>query len=498
MDKIYLDSSEIYENTLVQALPEVTEDMLAYVIYTSGSTGKPKGVMIPHAAVVNHAFWTRDLFKLDHRDIVLQKAPLSFDASVCELFTTLIMGARVVLADPDREKDGEYLLQTIQNNEITALTLVPSALRILLQSLTDPAALSSLKRVGCGGEALSPDLLQAYHAQCDAPFFNLYGPTEATIEVTSYLCKAESDYHNIPIGYPVSNSRTYILDQQLRPVPIGVRGELHIAGAQLATGYLNRELLTQEKFIANPFGLEPGEKLYKTGDLARYRRDGAIEFCGRIDTQVKLRGFRIELAEIESVLLKHEQIRSATVVVREDDPGDQRLVAYLVSNTGSAAEAAVMFNTLVHEYLKQELPIFMVPSGFEWMETLPLLPSGKLNYAELPRPSRTQKRTAVSNNKPESELEITMAKIWEDLLDIDDIETSDMFFDLGGHSLLTLKVVDRFAEETNIRLPPASLVSQTLRQLAATASASASVKGSARDSGKVSGKGLLDAVKKML
>ncbi|MGH8000645.1 MAG: amino acid adenylation domain-containing protein, partial [Brasilonema sp.] len=306
---------------------------LAYVIYTSGSTGKPKGVMNSHQGLSNRLLWMQDAYQLTATDRVLQKTPFSFDVSVWEFFWPLFTGAQLVLAKPGGHKDSAYLVELIAKEQITTLHFVPSMLQVFLEE-PELSKCSSLKRVICSGEALSFELQEKFFTHLDGQLYNLYGPTEAAIDVTFWNCQRNSHQQIVPIGRPIANTRIYLLDKYLHPVPIGVPGELHIGGVGLARGYLNRPELTNEKFISNPF--TPGERLYKTGDLARYRRDGSIEFLGRIDYQVKIRGFRIELGEIEAVLNQHPGVQVATTVLQENESGDRRLTAYLVPDSKQA------------------------------------------------------------------------------------------------------------------------------------------------------------------
>lgn len=304
---------------------------LAYVIYTSGSTGSPKGVMIPHLAICNHMLWMQETFPLTERDAVLQKTPISFDASVWEFFAPLLAGARLVMARPGGHQESAYLVDAIADHNVTILQLVPSMLRMILGE-PELDKCQSLRRVFCGGEALPFELQERFFTRLDAELHNLYGPTEATIDATFWTCRMSGTQPTVPIGRPIANTEVYILDEHLRPVPVGVRGELHIGGEGLARGYLNRPELTAEKFIPNPFSNRSG-RLYKTGDMVCYLPDGNIKFYGRLDHQVKIRGFRIELGEIEAVLAEHPAVKQAVVLEREDVPGDKRLVAYVTHDT---------------------------------------------------------------------------------------------------------------------------------------------------------------------
>jgi amino acid adenylation domain-containing protein/non-ribosomal peptide synthase protein (TIGR01720 family) len=301
---------------------------LAYVIYTSGSTGKPKGVMVHSQAVCNHLLWMQSAFPLTARDGILQKYSFSFDPSLCEIFGPMLAGARLILAEPSEYWDISQFLELLQEHEITVLDLVPSMLEALLE-MPEFWTCSSLRRVICGGEILSPDLRDRFFARMNAELHNIYGPTEATIGATYWTCLPEHTEQSVPIGRPIANTQVYILDSNLNPLPVGVAGELCIGGDGLARGYLGQPHLTSEKFIANPFG-KPDARLYKTGDRARLMPDGNIEYLGRIDRQVKVRGHRVELGEIEGVLARHASVQACSVLPAEDERGDSRLVAYMV------------------------------------------------------------------------------------------------------------------------------------------------------------------------
>jgi amino acid adenylation domain-containing protein len=302
---------------------------LAYVIYTSGSTGKPKGVQVHHQAVCNHLLWMQSKFPLHKTDRILQKYPFNFDASVCEIFGALLAGARLVITEPSAHWDVSRFAELVREQDVTVLDLVPSMLEALL---AEPAFWScrSLRRVVCGGEVLTPDLRDRFFGQMDAELHNLYGPTEATIGATSWTCLPQHAGHAVPIGHPGANTQIYILDANLQPAPVGVRGELYIAGDGVARGYLHQGGLTAEKFLPNPFSSRPGARMYRTGDLARYTADGAIEYAGRVDDQVKLRGHRVELNEIQGALARHDSVEACSVVPMEDEYGHKRLVAYIV------------------------------------------------------------------------------------------------------------------------------------------------------------------------
>ena len=361
----------------------------AYVIYTSGSTGTPKGVVNVHDGLSNRIQWMQEAYCLTAADRVLQKTPYTFDVSVWEFLWPLSSGACIVVARPGGHRESAYLVQLIKSQQITTLHFVPSMLGAFLQ---EPGIeqCTSLRQVFCSGEALSYELQQRFFERGIATLHNLYGPTEASIDVTAWECRRNNATTVVPIGRPIANTQIYILDRQLQPVPIGVAGELHIGGAGLARGYLNRPELTEEKFIANPFSADPTSRLYKTGDLARYLRGGNIEFLGRIDNQVKIRGYRIELGEIEALLGQHRTVQSSVVVVREDAPGDKRLVGYVVARPQGSFDAME-----VRKHLKQKLPEYMIPSALVLVDALPLTPNGKVDRNALPAPDKSRAETGT-------------------------------------------------------------------------------------------------------
>lgn len=408
---------------------------LAYVLYTSGSTGRPKGVMNEHRGIVNRLLWMQDAFGLDGTDRVLQKTPFSFDVSVWEFFWPLQVGARLVMAAPGGHRDGAYLVRTVRDEGITTMHFVPSMLQLLVE---EPGleSCTSLRRVICSGEALPRDLQDRLLSRLEVELHNLYGPTEAAIDVSWWRCDPDSRLGFVPIGRAIANTRLYVLDQNLRPVPVGVAGQLHIGGVQVARGYLNRDELTAEKFIDDPF--VPGGRLYATGDLARFMPDGNVEFLGRLDHQVKLRGFRIELGEIEAVMNRHPDVKEAIVLAREDTPGDTRLVGYLVA-TGVGPDLEDL-----RSLLSSQLADYMVPSAFVVLDSFPLTPNGKIDRKVLPPPDRPAGGEAIA---PASEAERRVAAIWQSILDLERVGATDTFFDLGGHSLLVMRLANRLAEE---------------------------------------------------
>ncbi len=434
---------------------------LAYVLFTSGSTGRPKGVGIPHAGVRNRLLWMQERFGLDGGDAVLQKTPYTFDVSVWEFFWPLLAGARLVMLEPGAHKEPERLTAAIRQHGITTIHFVPSMLSAFLEA--DSLHLCrSLRRVICSGEALTAELQQRFFAQSGAELHNLYGPTEASIDVTAWSCRRDRNPQTVPIGRPIANTRIYLLDDHLNPVPANVAGELYIAGVQLARGYLNRPDLTAERFLPDPFD-KAGGRLYKTGDLARYREDGNIDYLGRSDHQVKLRGFRIELGEIEAKLSEHAAVRQAAVIVREDHPGSKRLVAYLVTTPDATADE-VYWN----EFLEGSLPDYMIPAAYVKMEQLPLSANGKLDKKALPVPFIGE-RFFDRYVAPRTPAEKILAGIWAQLLQVERVGIHDNFFGLAGDSILAIQVVSR-ARKAGLRLTPRQLFQyQTVAELAEAA-----------------------------
>ncbi len=364
----------------------------AYVLYTSGSTGRPKGVVVEHSAVVNRLLWSQEFEPLRAEDRVLQKTPMSFDVSVWEFFAPLVAGATMVLAAPGAQRDPVGLAELIGRERVTGVHFVPSMLRLFLAG-AGGAALRGVRLMLCSGETLFPELRQAVMDASSTRLLNLYGPTETTVECSVWDCVQDSPSPTVPIGRPIANLRMYVLDERLRPCPVGAPGELYVAGAGLARGYLGRPGLTAERFVPSPFGA-PGERLYRTGDRARVLDGGVVEFLGRVDDQVKVRGFRIEPGEIESVLSGHPAVEAAAVAVHEAGPGDQRLVAHLVGTPGTSAEDEL------RALLARALPSHMLPGAYRWHESLPLNPSGKLDRraltaspADLPGTPRRPQRT---------------------------------------------------------------------------------------------------------
>ena len=440
--------------------PAAGPDNLAYVIYTSGSTGQPKGVQIPHRAVVNFLRSMSRKPGLSARDTLFAVTTLSFDIAGLELYLPLVNGARVVMVGRETAQAGEQLAEAVARAGTTVMQATPATWRLLLGAgwSGDPGL-----KVLCGGEALPPDLAEQILDRA-GELWNVYGPTEATIWST--LLQVEKG-GRISIGRPIDNTQVYLLTRQLKPVPAGVPGELHIAGAGLSRGYRGRPDLTAERFIPDPFSAEPGARVYKTGDLARWLPDGTLEFLGRIDHQVKVRGFRIELGEIEAALAQHPEIRQAVAIVREDTPGSKRIVAYLVA----AGKEAPGVSDL-RAFLKEKLPEYMIPAIFVPLEELPLTPNGKVDRRSLPAPDKSLLASAREYVAPRTPQEETLAAIWAEVLGLDRVGVLDDFFELGGDSLLVIKVVSK-ANKAGVGITT-KLVFQnrTLGELAAVAGTS--------------------------
>ncbi|EPB6909584.1 non-ribosomal peptide synthase/polyketide synthase [Pseudomonas aeruginosa] len=473
VQRIDLDQADAWLENHAENNPgiELNGENLAYVIYTSGSTGKPKGAGNRHSALSNRLCWMQQAYGLGVGDTVLQKTPFSFDVSVWEFFWPLMSGARLVVAAPGDHRDPAKLVELINREGIDTLHFVPSMLQAFLQD-EDVASCTSLKRIVCSGEALPADAQQQVFAKLpQAGLYNLYGPTEAAIDVTHWTC-VEEGKDAVPIGRPIANLACYILDGNLEPVPVGVLGELYLAGQGLARGYHQRPGLTAERFVASPF--VAGERMYRTGDLARYRADGVIEYSGRIDHQVKLRGLRIELGEIEARLLEHPWVREAAVLA----VGGRQLVGYVVleSEGGDWREALAA-------HLAASLPEYMVPAQWLALERMPLSPNGKLDRKALPAPEVSVAQAGYS--APRNAVERTLAEIWQDLLGVERVGLDDNFFSLGGDSIVSIQVVSR-ARQAGLQLSPRDLFQhQNIRSLALAAKAGAATAEQGPASGEV-------------
>ncbi|MDY7029754.1 MAG: amino acid adenylation domain-containing protein, partial [Spirochaetota bacterium] len=388
---------------------------LAYVIFTSGSTGKPKGVAVEHASVAALIAWSGETYSSEQLSGVLASSSICFDISVFELFSTLCLGGKVVLV-----KNLLDLPEMRHADQVTLINTVPSAFEGLLQLSGIP---KSVGTVNLAGEPLHGNLVQALYSNDSVEHvFNLYGPTEDTVYSTVFRAEKQGGT-SLPIGRPIANSRAYVLDGYGQPVPVGVPGELYLGGAGLARGYLNRPGLNEEKFIPDPFSDEEGARLYRTGDWVQYRPDGNLVFLRRMDHQVKLRGFRIELGEVEAFLETHPRIRSALAVVREDTPGDKRLIAYVTGKEGKKPEIQAL-----RRYLAQKLPEYMIPGIFIPLDVMPLLPNGKVNRKALPTPDTDSMKSLVAFSPPQTSIERAISDIWCDVLGLDRVGVHNDFF----------------------------------------------------------------------
>jgi amino acid adenylation domain-containing protein len=413
-------------------------DDLAYVIFTSGSTGKPKGAMVEQRGMLNHMFGKLSSLEIGADDVLAQTASPAFDICVWQFLSALLVGARTVVLEDAVAFDPERLLAAVERENVSVLQTVPSMMRSLLDACDDAVSLRTLRVLVPTGEALGTRLSQDWLERFPAiPLVNMYGPAECSDDVTWHAIRTRpADGSTIPIGRPTANNRIYILDRRMQPVPIGVKGEICVDGIGVGRGYLHDAAQTAKAFPAHPLG-RPG-RFYRTGDVGRLRPDGVIEFHGRVDFQVKVRGFRIELAEIESALARCEGVSEAVVVAREDAPGDKRLVAYLA---GSPPDASAL-----RQQLGAQLPDYMVPAAFVTLPRLPTTPNGKIDRKSLPAPDLA----ALSGRPyaaPEGEIEAALADIWQALLGIARVGRHDHFFELGGSSLLASQVVVRVRKQ---------------------------------------------------
>ena len=435
---------------------------LAYAIYTSGSTGQPKGVMISHRAVCNHMQWIAREFPLDQSDRMLLKYSISFDAAIEEIFHPLITGAALVIVPPGYQYDVGYLVELMCEQQVTAIDVVPTMLKALIEDERIKKC-RSLLRVTSGGEVLPAELKdRVYRLLPEVELVNMYGPTEAAITTTSYRCALGQDERTIPIGRPVANTRVYILDQNLEPVPAGVTGEIYIGGRGLAWGYLNQPRLTAEKFIPDPLSGEVGARLYKSGDWGRYSANGNLEYVGRLDGQVKVRGFRIELREIEACLRNHEAVKDAVVIVREEAKRDKRLVAYVVCDR----EEAVTPEGL-RAYLKDQLPQYMLPAAVVLLDALPVKGSGKVDVRALPPADEIETKAGFA--APRTFVEKELARIWQEVLGLERVGITENFFELGGDSIVSIQIVAR-ARDAGLSITPKQVLKhESILELAAVA-----------------------------
>lgn len=429
---------------------EVKPDDNAYCIYTSGSTGKPKGVLIRHRSICNYLQWMVNKYGYSKDDRFLQISTCSFDASVWEFFAPLVSGGNLAVAPPGLQKNFLGLIEYIKEQNVTVLQVVPSQLNILVD-VPEFVQCASLRLVFSGGEALTRTTVRKFHNLLSADLHNLYGPTEVTIDATAYHCRREDEYNReiIPIGFPLDNTKLYVLDQHGNPVPIGVPGELYVGGIQVAAGYLSRPELTLERFVPDPFSDCPDDRLYRTGDLCSWRPDGCLLFIRRIDEQLKIRGFRIEPGEVEVAILEHSDIHQAIVIVQDVKANDTRLSAYIVCKATNVPETFYM-----HAFLRERLPEYMIPSSFHFLKEFPLLPNGKIDRHAL---TKRDKQKVLSDITPYSQVESKLRKIWVRILSCDHLGLHDSFFLLGGHSLLAIQLLGEIFKSFNVQLTLAEI-----------------------------------------
>jgi amino acid adenylation domain-containing protein len=467
---------EIAQQPTTNPQTEVNPANLAYIIYTSGSTGKPKGVMVEHRNAVN--FFIGMDARIDCQPGVwLVVTSLSFDISVLEIFWTLTRGFKVVIYNAKAERPRSIssdltivpdnsIAALIDRHRVTHLQCTPSMASLLIADPTTCQALSRIQTMMVGGEALTEALALELQRIMPGQIHNMYGPTETTIWSTTHLLTEVEGV--VPLGRPIANTQLYILDKLQQPVPVGIAGELLIGGKGVTRGYLNRPDLTQERFIPNPFvgvgdslpftasvpeNLDDTARLYRTGDLVRYRNDGNLEFLGRLDFQVKIRGYRIELGEIETILSRHEAIREAAIVVREDEPGDKRLVAYFIPQPGQQPTTAIL-----RAHLRAQLPEYMVPANFVQLPAFPLTPNHKIDRQAFPAPLLAPAPPAPAPTiAPQQSIDQKLLKIWQQVLQTSEIDPTDNFFNLGGDSLVAVTLIEKIRSVFNVNLPLISL-----------------------------------------
>ncbi len=454
---IAIDTSwnEIAQQPTTNPQTDVKPENLGYIIYTSGSTGKPKGVMVEHRNAVNF-FTGMDARIGAQSGVWLAVTSLSFDISVLELFWTLTRGFKVVIYNAKTERtqleQDHSIAGLIDRHQVTHLQCTPSMAGLLIADPKTAIAIGQIQTMMVGGEALTEALALQLQQIVRGQIHNMYGPTETTIWSTTHALKAVEGV--VPLGRPIANTELYILDKLQQPVPIGIAGELLIGGKGVTRGYLNRADLTQERFIPNPFSHNPNDRLYRTGDSVRYRADGNLEFLGRIDFQVKIRGYRIELGEIETILGRHETIREVAIVVREDVPGDKRIVAYFIAQPGEQPTTATL-----RTHLRAQLPEYMVPANFVQLQTFPLTPNQKVDRKAFPAPLLAKQVAAPVPTiiTPKQTTKQSLMEIWQKVLQITEVDTSENFFNLGGNSLVAVTLMNEIRSTFNVNLPLVSL-----------------------------------------
>jgi amino acid adenylation domain-containing protein len=468
--QVLLDDSSFSISSNPNTTPSspVNSENLAYVIYTSGSTGLPKGVAESHRAVVNFLHWANTRFPMTTEDVFLQIAPFTFDASVFEIFTTLCSGAALLLIKQGGQREPDYLVRLMRECGVTVASFVPPTLRMLIEE-EEFSAIKSLRRAFCGGEVMALDLMLRFQRRSPAELVNLYGPTEVSVYCTGWVCAKNWQGASPPIGNPIFNTQVYLLDEAKKLVFSPGVGEIYLGGAGLSRGYINRPQVTAERFVPNPFSSDPSARLYRTGDLGFWNADGTIGFVGRADDQIKLRGFRIEPAEIETALLNSPKISQALVICREDAPGNQQLVAYCISAPGERIPAVADLRSL----LGRSLPDYMIPSVFVEIAKFPINANGKRDRKALPAPSELSELSDEADGigrqgLPKDLLEQRLLELWQKILGRKNIGIHDNFFDLGGHSLTAAMLTTEIEKLAYERLPIAVFFqAPTVAELAA-------------------------------
>lgn len=458
-DEAYVYESEDRNNLQIA----IKENDLSYAFYTSGSTGKPKGVMIEHQSILQRVEWLQQTYNMDNKDRLLQKSPYSFDVSIWEFFWPMMCGATLVVAKPQGHLDNTYLLNLIKEQGITMIQFVPTMLQTFL-SEEGVEDVPHLKHVFLCGEPLSAALHKRYCSKMSAQLHNLYGPTEAAVFITAWTSDRDESRTIIPIGKAIEDNGMYVLNEQYEPLPSGETGELFISGIGLARGYINRPELTADRFVPDPFSNEPGARMYHSGDLGYTLDDGNLVCLGRNDDQVKLRGFRIELGEVNSLLEQHEGVHQAVSMIREDQPGDERLAAYYIPDEDHAVSVSEL-----RSFLQDRLPEYMIPSYFVEMIEFPLTSSGKTDRKELPSPTLSRMMISQQYIAPETYIEKEIAMIWAEFFDLDQIGIDDDFIDLGGHSLVAAQILVRIERTFEVKVSLKDMLTQgkNIRSLAA-------------------------------
>lgn len=459
IDFLYIDDASLYQSNHVDFPADLSSNQLAYLIYTSGSTGNPKGVMVEHNSIVNTLLWRKNYYQFDEKDTILQIPSFAFDSSVEDIFTAVISGAKIVMIDQEKYFDLSELAQLIEKNKVTHFLIVPNYYQILLKTIPD--SLKNLRLVTVAGESFTEEMVNEHFKKLSTVrLCNEYGPTENSVCTTLYEFRKNNI--KILIGKPIDNVSCFILDKKRRVTPIGVPGELCISGRGLTRGYYRQPDLTEQKYVKNPFSL--GKKMYLTGDLARWTETGDIEFLGRIDQQIKIRGFRVELGEIENRIIKHKNVKEAVVIASKHEKNEQCLIAYVVLD--SSPEDNQIDSSRLKDYLSEILPDYMIPQYIEFLEKMPLLPNGKIDRNSLPQPEINQQVEYVA---PGNAIEEKLVEVWAEVLEINQsqIGIDHNFFDLGGHSLKATTFASRVSKEFNVKIQITEIFeAPTIREIA--------------------------------